>query len=298
MSNQEVITEYIDSYKHSKQSQNMRKSCLNYFFKKFGYNGDIFDITTRKLTNYFTWLKNLPDINLTTKKTKWAILSSFLKWLMEDPENSFLIVIPSKRINWNGVSAKTSKSNKNVYATRREIEQICQYFDNDFRYYIVFRLLIETGMRKGELINLRIDELDIENRHIHLYMGKTMEKHYFISESFKPSLQTYLNERKELNLGHDFLFVGSHKTKYSERIFNKKLEIARNKLGIKKRITCHTFRRSLNDFRKEDGCSLEDREVLLGHKSSNVNISGYTKSDIVRFRKLYDKWNPYKELNL
>lgn len=298
MSNQEILEEYIDFYSHSKASQKTRKSCLNYFFKKFGYSGEIFDINTRELLKYFSWLKNLPDINLTTKKTKWAILSSFLNWLMEIPENDFIVKIPSKTISWNGISAKTDRSNKNVYATRKEIEQICQYFDNDFRYYIVFRLLIETGMRKGELINLRIDEIIIDERHIHLYMGKTMEKHYFISESFKPSLQTYLNERKTMDVGHDFLFVGPHKTKYSERIFNKKLEIARDKLGIKKRITCHTFRRSLNDFRKDMGCALEDREVLLGHKSSNVNVSGYTKSDITRYRALYDKWNPYKELNL
>lgn len=300
MSNQDMIDEYIEFYAHSRSSQKTRQSCLNYFFERkyYGYSGEIFDITTKELLKYFTWLKNLPDINLTTKKAKWTILSSFLNWLMEDPENDFIVIIPSKRINWNGISDKSLQSNKNVYATRKEIEQICQYFDNNFKFYVIFRLLIETGMRKGELINLRIDEIDIENRHIHSYMGKTMEKHYFISESFKPSLKTYLNERKERNLGHDFLFTSSHKRPYSDRPFNKLLARARNELGIEKRITCHTFRRSLNDFRKEMGCPLEDREILLGHKTNNVNISGYTKSDIARFKKLYDKWYPYTNLNL
>ena len=45
------------------------------------------------------------------------------------------------------------------------------------------------------------------------------------------------------------------------------------------------------------GCSLEDREQLLGHKTNNVNISGYTKQDIIGHRKLYDKWNPYQDSN-
>lgn len=297
MTNQELIDKYIERYSHSKSSQATRKSCLNYFFEKYGFDKEISQITEDKLLDYFNWLKNLPGINLTTKKNKWTILCSFLKILKFRKIVSVEIPFPPI-ISWNGISMKTTRSNKNVYATRKEIEQICQYFDNNFKYYVIFRLLIETGMRKGELINLRIDEVDIENRHIHSYMGKTMEKHYFISESFKLSLKRYLRERKRLNVGHDFLFSSSHKGRYSDRIFNKLLEKARNILGIKKRITCHTFRRSINDFRKEDGCSLEDREVLLGHKSQNVNVSGYTKSDIVRYRDLYDKWNPYIELNL
>lgn len=300
MTNQEIIEEYIDFYKHSRSSQSTRRSCLNYFFKKYDYQGDIFEITTRKLTEYFTWLKNLPGINLTTKKTKWAILNSFLNWLMEDPENDFIVKIPSKRVNWNGISLKTNKSNKEVYASKEEVKQILDFFkERNIKEWIIFKLFAHTGMRKGELINLRIDEIKIEDRHIHLYMGKTMEKHYIIpnDDHFLLILRIYLNKRKTYEVDNDFLFLSNQKRPYSERRFNMLLRNARDQLGIKKRITCHTFRRSLNDFRKEMNCSLEDREQLLGHKTNNVNISGYTKQDIIRHRKLYDKFNPYQESN-
>jgi integrase/recombinase XerD len=298
MNNQEILTEYLDYYQHSKQSQNTRKSAINYFFKKYGYSKSIFDITTSELKKYFTWLKNLKEINLNTKKTKWNLLISFIGFLKEENE-SFLVTIPSKSINWNGTSNKTDKSNKHVYATRREIEKILQYFkDENFKNYLIFRLLVDTGMRKGELINAKIDELDIKNRCLNTNKGKSGEKFNFFKEDLQSYLSMYLKERKEYKSKYNNLFLSSHKKPYSERAFNQLLKPILKKLGINKNITCHTFRRSLNDFRKENDCPLEDREQLLGHKTNNVNISGYTKSDISRHRELYDKWYPYENLTL
>ena len=300
--NQELIDEYLDFYSHSKQSKAMRKSSLNYFFEKkyYGFEGNIFDITTRELLKYFTWLKNKKDINLTTKKGKWFILTSFLNYFMEDPENNFMVKIPSKRINWNGISLKTDKSNKDVYATKEEIKSILKYFEeSDIKRYLIFKLFVFTGMRKGELINLRIDEIDVNERVIHLYLGKSGEKYYVLPNNieFLNLLKIYLTGRKNRECEYDHLFLSIQNKPFSERQFNQLLKKARDQLKIENRITCHTFRRSLNDFRKEMGCSLEDREILLGHKTSNVNINGYTKTDISRHRALYDEWNPYKELN-
>jgi len=223
-------------------------------------------------------------------------LTSFLNWVMEDESNNFLIKIPSKRVNWNGTSRKTTRSNKEVFATRDEIKQILDYFqERNITRWLIMKLLVHTGMRKGELIDLRIDELDLNERHIHLYIGKTSEKHYFIPKDkfFIAMLNSYLKSRKALNTSNDHLFLTARNNPFDVRRFNIWLGHSRNQLGIKNRITCHTFRRSLNDYRKEMNCPLEDREKLLGHTTRNVNIAGYTKNDIIRHRKLYEKWNPY-----
>ena len=100
MSNEDLIESYINFYQHSPQSQNTRRSSLRYFFGKdhFKYNGPIFEITTTDLKNYFVWLKNLPGLSIATKKVKWAILTSFLNFVMEDHEE-FLVKIPSRSVN-------------------------------------------------------------------------------------------------------------------------------------------------------------------------------------------------------
>ena len=46
------------------------------------------------------------------------------------------------------------------------------------------------------------------------------------------------------------------------------------------------------------GCPLEDRKKLIGHKSGDVNVENYTKSDLETLRKLFDLWNPFNNLIL
>jgi len=70
-------------------------------------------------------------------------------------------------------------------------------------------------------------------------------------------------------------------------------------IGIKKNITCKTFRSTLNTLRKkEKGCSNENAKRLLGHKTNDVNINSYTKYDYIDLMNLYDEYYPYQTLNL
>ncbi|GAI59407.1 unnamed protein product, partial [marine sediment metagenome] len=197
-SNQKLINAYINNWKHSKQSQNQRKSSLRYFFdkseyikkeingkkikklkKRFGYPGHIFEITTPILKEYFVWLKNLDTINITTKKNKWNILISFLNYTMEDYED-FVVKIPRKTVNWRGCNGDR-KEIKEI-ASKEELEQILQHFKMyNFKHYLIFRLLIETGMRKGELINSKYSDLNTKKRYIRT-TGKTEDVAYYYSK--------------------------------------------------------------------------------------------------------------------
>jgi len=300
--NQELINHYLAFYQHSKQSVKMRKSSLKYFFnsKNFNYQGHIFDLTTQILKNYFKYLKNLDSVNITTRKNKWRILTSFLEFTKEDysEKYNFYIVIPNKTINWEGSKNKKTpiNSNKKVYATKEELKRILEYFETrNFKHYLIFRTLIETGMRKGELINAKMNELNLEEQYLNTMKGKTGEKYYFFSKELAMLLKMYLNERKGINTNLECLFLTKKFKKYNEKHFNTILKEAYKKISITKRITCHTFRRTINDLRKDMECPNEDRKILLGHKT-DVNVESYTSSDIKKLRNLTNKWNPYKDL--
>ena len=313
-SNQELLDVYLGNYQHSKQSQNQRKSSLKYFFdksevikkeidgeitekilKRFGYSGHIFEITTSKLKEYFVWLKNLDTINITTKKNKWNILVSFLNYTMEDHEE-FLIKIPQKTISWRG-SNGDGKEIKEI-ATKEELEQILQHFKlYNFKHYLIFRLLIESGMRKGEVLNAKYKELNIEKRYIKT-TGKTEGVAYYYSKELARFLKQYLSEREKISITNEILFLTDRREQYSNRAFNLLLKKACKKLGIEKNITCHTFRRSINTYRKKMGCSNEDRKILLNHKVNDVNIESYLIYDREEYLKLFDDYNPYENLNL
>jgi len=167
----------------------------------------------------------------------------------------------------------------------------------NFKHYLIFRLLIETGMRKGELINSKYSDLNTKKRYIRT-TGKTEDVAYYYSKELARFLKQYLNEREKISINTDILFLTNRMAKYSNRAFNLLLKNACKKLGIEKNITCHTFRRTINTFRKKMGCSNEDRKILLNHKVNDVNIESYLIYDREEYLALFDKYNPYENLNL
>ena len=317
--NKEVIDTYLKHYDHSEDSKSMRRSSLKYFFgekrseKSFGYNEHIFDIDVSTLLDYFNWLKNLDIVSIQTRRNKWNILTSFLKYTMiyynsqkdKDKRNKyeeFIVIIPTSQFtHWRNAIPKAGevKTNAKVYATKREIEKVLLYFKAvNFGHYLIFRVFTDTGMRKGELIEATISDLNISERYFYTKKGKTGEKIYVFKEDLVKLLKIYLNERNKLNITSNILFLSKHLNKYSPRGFNLILKYACNKLKIEKNITTKTLRKTLNDYRKQMGCSLEDRERLVGHKNSKVNIKNYTKFDIADLTKTYDRWYPYEDLNI
>lgn len=246
--------------------------------------------------DYFDWLNNLDTISIATKKLKWTILKSFLEYLMEYYDD-FMVIIPKKTVHWNKIH-KESNSNKDVIMTKGEVKTILDHLKlNHYLYYLIFRTLTETGMRKGGLINADYDEINIEKRYI-----KTKEKSgrvvYYISKDFANILKDYLKDRKSKITDTKALFINNRRNRFGVRAFNKHLEKVREKLGVEKNITCHTFRRTINTLRKQMGCPNEDRKILLNHKTQDVNVNSYLKLRYNDFIKLYDRWNPYLELTL
>ena len=295
--NEELIDEYIGFYQHSPQSQANRRSSLKYFFgvDHYNYQDHVSTITTSILKRYFNWLKNLNGISIATKKNKWTILISFLNSTMED-YNEFLIKIPSKSVDWRGASGN-GKIMKDILS-KEEIMEILDYFKRyNFKHYIIIRLLTETGMRKGELISIEIHNIDIEKRYIRTH-GKTEESVYYFSKELGKYLKSYLNSRINLKVDSDVLFLSQFRKQYSNRTFNLLLKNACEKVGIEKNITCHSFRRTINTYRKKMGCSNEDRKILLNHKVSDVNIESYIVLEREEYLKLFDDFNPYQDLNL
>lgn len=330
--NKNIIEKYLNHYNHSHQSRKMRESSLRFFFgvnfplgngKKdenwFNYDGHIFEVDEGLILDYFDYLKNLDTLSITTRKNKWHIFTSFLNYTVYiyRKKYKFIIVSPPRTlVSFENAIPKKSeiKTNKKVFATKEELKKILNYLEvHNLKHDLIFRLFIETGIRKGELINAKYYELNPEERYLNPLKGKKGEKYYFYSETLAILLNLYLKEREKMNVSNNYLFLSKSLTKYHLRAFNLMLKgnIIKGRngkefkhigileaVGITKNITCHTFRRTINDLRKDMGCSNEDRKILLGHAVSDVNVKSYTNSDYKKLRNLYDKWNPYTDLNL
>ncbi|MFW9876629.1 MAG: tyrosine-type recombinase/integrase [Candidatus Thorarchaeota archaeon] len=296
ITNRQIIDRYLKRFSHSKASQSMRKYALQYFFDSnfFGYNRHIFNLTKRDVIDYFDYLNHMDTISLQTKKNKWNIFRSFLQFIMEYYDD-LVIIIPHYSIQWKPLHKKPD-SNKDVVMEKEEVKLILDHmYNRNYNYYILFRLLAETGMRIGELINLDCEDVNMKKRYVEVE-GKTGRKVYYFSEGLARHLEIYLKERIGKETDSNALFLSIQKKRYALRTINHYTRNCVIRLNIEKWISCHTFRRTLNTLRKRMGCPKEDRKILLCHKVSDVNFNCYVKLNFYDYIQLYDKWNPYKNI--
>ncbi|KKL07152.1 hypothetical protein LCGC14_2588880, partial [marine sediment metagenome] len=93
--------------------------------------------------------------------------------------------IPSGTVSWLGANGNKRKE-KEIIA-KLELEQILNYIKpRNLKYYLIFSLFAETGMRKGELINAKYTELNPEERFLNSLKGKKDEK--FLELIEKPNV--------------------------------------------------------------------------------------------------------------
>ena len=293
--NEQVVQRYLARYKHSKSSVYSRKYALRYFFEEryFGYQGHVFDVKKRDIIDYFDYLNHKEDVCLTTKMNKWTYFRSFLQFCMEYYD--LLIVIPKYSVNWKPIH-KPAESNKDVVMTKEEVKRILNHnYRYNYQYYIILRILAETGMRIGEFLSINVEDVNVEKRLVKT-KGKTGRKVYYYSRGLAKHLGIYLKERELKNCECKALFLSTLRHRYQDTTITRYIHKCVERLGIEKRISAHTFRRTLNTLRKKMGCPNEDRRILLCHKVTDVNFQCYVKLNYEDYINLYDKWNPYKNL--
>ena len=132
----------------------------------------------------------------------------------------------------------------------------------------ILELLYATGMRVSELIYLKIDDINMENRMLKC-LGKGSKERIipFGSKAYQ-SLRLYLDKvRQKLvkNPNEDILFLNSRGERLSRQgIFYLVKKYVR-KAGIEKKVTPHTLRHTLATHLLENGADLRSVQEMLGH---------------------------------
>ena len=284
-------------FSHSEQSISTRKSALNYFFQKdrFSYTKHILDIEKNHIIDYFNYLNHSKKISLRTKKLKWTIFKNFVQFCNEYYEDLIEkpVIFPKILLKWKNIHPE-AESNKDIIATESELEEILDYFEiRNKRNYLIFKILVDTGMRVGELTNIDYDKVNCKRRTIETN-GKTGKKIYYTTKTLSNELVYFIENRKEIRINSKALFISQQLKRISKRYIQNLVKDCLIDLGIKKQITPHTFRRTINTCRKKLGCIQEDRKILLSQAINDVNFESYVKLQYQDFIELYDKWYPYK----
>ncbi len=108
---------------------------------------------------------------------------------------------------------------------------------------VIFELFLGTGIRLAELVNLDIDDVDLDCKHIRITGKGGVPQVKFLKTSLRTTLRTYLRERRKLTTGDcTALFVSSRGTRICARQVEIRLSHWLRRAGIAKRISPHGLR--------------------------------------------------------
>jgi len=146
--------------------------------------------------------------------------------------------------------------------TKDEIKRLINSINNK-KSKLMISLMYAAGLRVSELVNLKIENLDMDEKIGHIRQAKGKKDRIFNIPSFLfKKLKKQIQNQKKIN--SDFLFSGP-KGKLSPRNLQKIVNKAAKKANITKKVSCHTLRHSFATHLLESGTDIRKIQELLGH---------------------------------
>ena len=147
-----------------------------------------------------------------------------------------------------------------------EVKDILWSIENP-KHRCIVGLLYSSGLRIGELLNLRMQDIDFDRKQVLVRGGKgKKDRVSILAESMATELLAYNAQYKPKY----WLIEGPEQTKYSTTSVGAIIKRACKTAGINKHVTAHTFRHSFATHLLEQGTDLRYIQTLLGHSSSKT----------------------------
>lgn len=256
---QNTNEKFINSFLSAKEIEGCSQRTISYYKENIQrliskLEKPIKGITTEDIRNYLSEYKEINNCGSVTIDNIRRVFSSFFAWLEDE---DYIIKSPVRRIH----KVKTASIIKETF-TDENIEKMRDECKN-IRNLAIIELLISTGMRVGELVNLNIDDLNLEDRSCVVQGKGNKQREVYFDARTKIHLMQYLNIRKDNNKA---LFVS--KNKPHQRLSISGIELIVRRIGAKtdiNRVHPHKFRRTLATMAIDKGMPIEQVQKLLGH---------------------------------
>ena len=153
---------------------------------------------------------------------------------------------------------------------------------------LLLEMLYATGVRVGELVSIKIKDIDLSSKTI-LILGKgNKERIVTYGEYCEEILNMYLNDGYKLlnKENSDYLFLNNNGGILTERGVRYILDRIIKQTSIHKNISPHMIRHSFATHLLNEGCDLTTVQKLLGHESIKATQI-YTHVTTDRLKEVY-----------
>ena len=296
------------------------KKCVQEFLNNLKYQRNYSDYTIlsyKEDLNIYEEFLNREILDF--KKVKYNDIRNYLRYLKEEKNeknSSICRNLSALRTFYNYLITKEiTESNPFIYLNGPKKEKrLPRYFEyNELeelfkvpdlkdsfgqRNRLILEMLYATGMRVGELVSIKVKDINIEEGTI-LILGKgNKERITHFGEYAKDILLLYLEDGyKKLNKNNlEYLFINNKATKLTERGVRDILNNIIKETDLSKHISPHMLRHTFATHLLNEGCDILSVQKLLGHES--ISATGiYTHVTTEHLKNVYYNSFPRAKMN-
>lgn len=183
------------------------------------------------------------------------------------------------------------------YLNYDEVEKVLNAYDNNnfigLRNSLILEMLYSTGIRVGEIINIKIKDISMIDCIIKISGKGNKERIVYFGPKCLKLINLYLkNSYNKLNINNlDYLFLSKKGKKISDREIRAIVDNASKVANIKIKISPHVLRHTFATHMLNEGADLRSVQELLGHENlSTTQI--YTHLTNEKIRNIYLNAHP------
>ena len=160
---------------------------------------------------------------------------------------------------------------------------------NDPRDRAIFELAYSSGLRRGEIINLNYEDVDFENRLLHIRLGKfSKDRIVPISKVAVYYLKKYIPVPRA---NGQPLFYGKYGRLSKNNITNLFRRYLQKNNLYREGLSLHSIRHSISTHLLENGTNIRYVQELLGHENLETTVR-YTHMLYEATRRIYKTYHP------